>query len=69
VGIVGFVERVEIIDRGVSPVGLYVFDGGQCRELREEFIGGPSILLLVVGPGGGGSAVALFRAIGSRAEE
>ena len=53
-------EGIQIIDRGVSPVGLYVFDGGQCKALREEFIGGPSILLLVV---------ALSRAIGSRAEE
>jgi len=52
VGIVGFVEGVEIVERGVPPVGLYVFDGGQCRALRKEFIGGPSVFLLVVGPGG-----------------
>jgi len=69
VGIVDFVEGVEIVDRGVSPVGFYVFDGGQCRALRKEVIGGPSILLFVRGPGGGGSAVALSRAIGSKAEE
>jgi len=47
-----FVEGVEVIDRGVTPVSLYVFDGVQCRALRQEVIGGPSILLFVGGPGG-----------------
>jgi len=47
-----FVEGVEIIDCGVTPVGLYVFDGVQCRALSEEVFGGPSILLFVGGPGG-----------------
>ena len=28
VGVVGFVEGVEIVERGVPSVGLYVFDGG-----------------------------------------
>jgi len=28
VGVVGFVEGIEIVERGVPPVGLNVFDGG-----------------------------------------
>ena len=47
----GFVESIEIVNCGVSPVGLHVCDGGQCRALREEIIGGPSILLFVGGHG------------------
>ena len=48
----GFVESIEIVNRGVSPVSLHVCDGVQCRALCEEVIEGPSILLFVGGHGG-----------------
>jgi len=50
--VMGLVEGVKVIESGVPPVGFHVFNGGQGGALRQKVIGGPSVFLLIVRPGG-----------------